>query len=296
MLPPPDYPEEVIRGMREYAEHLLGLGLSPSTVRVYRSLMRKAAAWAHEARVDLANPSPSDLAKLREQYVESAATLRQLRCALQHYWDWKQVHPQGVKALRVPKKPRPNYRGLDFDDARRLAQTAVGWHPEGTATLIGLYTGLRRSEIAAMRWDRFSHDFSEYRVLGKGLVTRTVPIVPALAGILRPLRSGYVWVFPGESRLHVTPTTVWQWIVRVSTEAGVRVTPHQLRHTAANRLLQSLKAERNPEALRIVQAFLGHARIETTEIYVQGVTPDEIAEAAVNALDWLGPRSIDYVA
>lgn len=282
--------------MAEYAEYLLGLGLSPSTVRMYRALMRRAAAWAHESGVDLRDPSASDLMKLREQFVESASTLRQLRCALQHYWAWKGVQGGPAKALRVPKKPTPDYRGLDFDDAQRLAEVSLGWHPEGTATLIGLYTGLRRSEIAAMRWDRFNHDLSEYRVLGKGLATRTVPIVPSLASILRPVRGGYVWVFPGERRLHVNPATIWDWVRTVAAEAGIHVTPHPLRHTAANRMLQKLKAEGHPEALRIVQRFLGHARLETTQIYVEGVTDAEVAAAAARALDWLGPRSVEDVA
>src|SRR5690606_6871404 len=159
--------------------------------------------------------------------------------------------------------------------------------PEGTATLIGLYTGLRRSEIAAMRWDRFNHDLSEYRVLGKGLATRTVPIVPSLASILRPVRGGYVWVFPGERRLHVNPATTREWVRTAAAAAGTHVTPDPLRHPAGTRMLQTLRAEGQPEAARIVQRFLGPARLGTTQIYVGGVTDAEVAAAAARAVDWL---------
>ncbi|HEY7824273.1 MAG TPA: hypothetical protein VIG24_15635, partial [Acidimicrobiia bacterium] len=88
-------------GVQAYAEYLLGLGLAPSTVRMYRALMRKAAAWAYEEGVDLAHPAASELGELREMFVESNSTLRQLRCALQHYWNYREVEPGPIKALRV---------------------------------------------------------------------------------------------------------------------------------------------------------------------------------------------------
>lgn len=282
--------------MQAYAEYLLGLGLAPSTVRMYRALMRKAAAWAHETGVDLSSPAASDLAELREMYVESSATLRQLRCALQHYWTYKGVDPGPVKALRVPKKAQPNWRGLPNHDARRLAHTAVGWHPEGTATLVAMFTGLRRAEIAAMRWDRFSHDMTRYKVLGKGLATREVPIVPSLRSVLTPVRGGFVWLFPGERRLHVAPSTIWEWVHRVADEAGIYVSPHPLRHTAVNRIYQHAKASGSGDALRVAQRFAGHARLETTEVYVESITDDEVAAAAEDALDWLAPYGVEGVA
>lgn len=272
-----------------YVEYLYGLGLSPSTVRMYKSALRRAWQWATETGVDLADPTATDIAELRGQYVESSATLRQVRCALQHYWDWVGAIAPPVKALRVPSKPRPYWRGLDDDVARKLAVISMGWHPEGTATLIGLYTGLRRSEIAAMRWDRFSPDFATYQVTGKGGVTATVPIHSRLRGILRPLRGGFVWVFPGTRRLHVNAATVWAWVGRVAEEAGVHVTPHQLRHTIVNRVAKA------STDLRVAQRFARHARVDTTQLYVQAATDEEVM-TVLEGIDWLGPTRSEGVA
>ncbi len=55
-----------------------------------------------------------------------------------------------------------------------------------------------------------------------------------------------------------------------------RVTPHVLRHTAATRLL------RETGNLRVVQDFLGHASVSTTQVYTH-VLADEVA-AGVDAV------------
>lgn len=265
--------------MLDYDEYLYSLGLAPGTVRMYTAMLAKAEDWAAETGVDLRAPKASDLAELRSRFVESSATLRQVRCALQHYWDMHGVPNPPVKALRVPPKPRPHWRGLSRHDAVRLAQTAFGWHPQGTVVLIALYMGLRRSEIASMRWDRFDENLTEYRVLGKGLVQRVVPVHPTLARILRPAKGGYVWLFPGERRLHVAPATVWQWVREVGDEAGVQVHTHQLRHTSISAVVEATRQ------IEVGQTFAGHASIETTRIYTN-VTAEQVREAVL-ALDWL---------
>ena len=271
-----------------YADYLFGLGLAPGTVRMYQARLRAAHQWAEGNDVDLDKTTAAQLAEMRSQFAESYATLRQVRCALQHYWDWKEIPYPPVKALRVPKKPRPHWRGLPDGDARLLAETARGWHPEGTAVLIGLYTGMRRTEIAQMRWDRFTPDLDWYKVLGKGLVERTIPIHPTLQRVLRPIRGSFVWVFPGQRRLHVNPATIWQWVHVVAEEAGLMVTTHQLRHTAINAVV---KASRNVEA---GQSLAGHADISTTAVYMQ-VTPEELRQAVLS-IDWLGHGGLGEVA
>lgn len=278
----PGRPKEAM--LRDFADYLLGLGLAPSTVRMYRALMRKCADWADEQGIDLREPTAAELSQLRDQFVESPSTLRQLRCALQHYWDMHDVRHPPARALRVPPKPRPRWRGIPDDQARQLAITAAGWHPEGTATLIALYTGLRRAEIAAMRWDRFNADLSEYTVMGKGQVTDMVPISPHLQNFLRPLRGGFVWLFPGQRKLHVSPATIWAWVRTVAEEAGVQITTHQLRHTAVNRIYREA-------GLLTAQRFARHARSDTTEVYLKDVTAEEVREAA-SKLDWLGPLRV----
>lgn len=265
--------------MRHYTEYLFGLGLAPGTVRMYRSMMNRALGWAHTNQVDLTKPTAVELAQLRAEFVESSSTLRQVRCALVHWWDMMEVTQPPVKALRVPKKPTPYWRGLETDVAMRLAGEALQWRPEGVAVLIGLFTGLRRAEIAAMRWDRFTPALDWYTVTGKGGYTDPVAIHQDLTPVLEKHRSAYVYLFPGEGRQHVSPATVWQWTKVIAEAAGIEaITTHQLRHTAIGWVCDAL-------GIRVAQAFARHRRIDTTQIYTR-VTQDQLRQAAAS-MPWL---------
>jgi integrase len=262
-----------------YTEYLFALGLAPSTIRLYRSMMQRAWDWAALEGVDLTRPRASEVAALRGEFVDSASTLRQLRCALVHYWEMMEVTQPPVKALRVPRKPTPRWRGLETDVAMKLAGEALHWRPEGVAVLVGLFTGLRREEIAGMRWDRFSPALDRYTVSGKGGYTDPVAIPSDLIPVLEEHRSAYVYLFPGEGRRHVSPATVWSWVRLIADAAGIeRITTHQLRHTAIGWVCDEF-------GIRVAQAFARHRRIDTTQIYTR-VTEDQLRNAAAS-MPWL---------
>lgn len=265
-----------------YRDHLLGQGLSPKTARIYIAKVERASSWCQSKGVHLTSLTPSEVAEMCKQFPYTASSRRQLRTALKHYWEMLGI--QGpVKAIRVPPKPAPRWRGLEPEDAARLVKAAVGWHPQGTAVLFGMYLALRREEIATAQWSRFDEFYTWYTVTGKRGYTDTLPVHPVLRDQLRSVRmlTRGDWVFPGSrGRPHITDMTVTNWVQEVADAAGLgHFTPHQMRHTAIAMVNDSTGD------LRTAMVFARHRRVESTQIYTR--TTAEKLERAVETLDYL---------
>lgn len=187
----------------------------------------------------------------------SRSSIVQLRSALSHYW--KMIGYQGpINSIIIPtEQPSNAYKGLPYDDADRIEMYART-HPNGMLALIGLHLGLRRSEMAVLRWEDFTPDTEWVKVHGKGSRQRTIPVSDELREVLQP-SSG--WLFPVGSG-HIPDTTVYSRIRALGQEAGIgRIRPHALRHTCLTRLYQQTLN------LRLVQRFAGHSSSATTEQY-----------------------------
>ncbi len=115
---------------------------------------------------------------------------------------------------------------------------------------------------------------------GKGNKDRVVALSPRLLEVLRAyyreFRPATAWLFPGfRNESHVNQGSVQQAFRDALNRSGLRkrVTPHTLRHSFATHLLES------GEDIRVIQALLGHTRIDTTAHYAS-VTPARLAKVA----------------
>jgi site-specific recombinase XerD len=132
-------------------------------------------------------------------------------------------------------------------------------------------TGLRVGEVSSLNVQDFLVRESVYRVRGKGGRDRLAVVVDeetvrvqrkylearARVGTRSPA------LFLNSAGNRLTTQGIANVITRLREEAGIErhVTPHMLRHTVATLLL------RNGVDIRIVQEFLGHASIATTQRY-----------------------------
>lgn len=250
--------------MGEFIEYLIGEGLKESTIRMYAAYIETAEAWMRNHHTTLAWAAPSHVAEFASQKVAFSHSSRgQCAAAFRHFWTWVGRTNPPVKAIRVPSQPEMVCRAVEEIDARALAKTAIGWWPKGTAVLFGLYLALRRTEIAAAEWSRFSSDMEWYTVIGKRDKTATLPVHPILQSELAAHR-GNGWIFEGRFGSHVNPATIWEWTKEVAAEAGLpEFTTHQLRHTALT------TANDNMGDLRAVQTFARHSKPETTAGYTR---------------------------
>jgi len=140
------------------------------------------------------------------------------------------------------------------------------------AILALLYaSGIRVSELTALRLSELNLGQGVVRVCGKGGRERLVPLgevaIERLDAWLRGARPrlGPVGdrVFVSRTGKPLTRAAVWQRIRRHARAAGIRqrVYPHLLRHSFATHLLD------HGADLRVVQMLLGHVDLATTQIY-----------------------------
>lgn len=180
--------------------------------------------------------------------------------------------------LGSAKAPRPLPAVLDQEQAQTVLSA-----PQSTgdpkdlrdqAILELLYaTGVRVGELCALDVDDVDRDRHVIRVLGKGRKERSVPFgLPALRALDRWCINGRpIWVrersgpalFLGVRGGRIDAGTVRRVVhARLAqTEGAPDMGPHGLRHTAATHLLEG------GADLRSVQELLGHASLNTTQIY-----------------------------
>ena len=149
------------------------------------------------------------------------------------------------------------------------------------AALMTCYgAGLRIGEVVALRVT----DIDSGRMLirieqGKGAKDRYVMLSPRLLAVLRAYwraQRPQHWLFPSwRADRHLSTGALGQACRDAARVLGLpkRITAHTLRHSFATHLLD------NGTDIRVIQALLGHSRIDTTAHYTQ-VSPQVVSHTA----------------
>lgn len=124
--------------------------------------------------------------------------------------------------------------------------------------LFALYTGCRMAEIQSARWENY--DDGWLTIIGKGDKQRIVPIVKKAATSMgAPRKTGPI--FP---QWHLdTYTHRFKSVCTGCKQISNEIHFHSLRNSAATEMLES------GIPLDTIQRILGHADIQTTQIYAQ---------------------------
>jgi len=272
--------------LEQFRDYLaLEAGNSPHTVENYLRDVHRLAEYGTSKRIR--GPADVTAAQLREfiYFLKdlglAATTIRRQVSALRTYFKFLvgegTVTRDPSERIESPKRWRTLPAVLTVPEIKQLLAAPNTDEPlaiRDRALLEFAYaTGVRVSELVAIKLQDISFGERIVRVFGKGGKERLVPFgKPALGIVSMYARETRPTLDRGKGRgvlflnARGTPLSrvgAWGIIKATARRAGLtkRVTPHTLRHTFATHLLEG------GADLRAVQEMLGHADLSTTQLY-----------------------------
>ncbi len=210
-----------------------------------------------------------------------ARKLSSVRGLFKHLRREEVIDKDPASKVDMPKYGRRVPKVLTLDEVETLLEAPDRTTPEGHrdwAMLHVLYaTGLRVTELCELVQREVDLRAGYVRVIGKGNKQRIVPLgevaIDAIDSYVELTRGRLLancggpgstpYLFVTRRGSSMTRQGFWKNIKKYAQIADIQkpISPHKLRHSFATHLL-----ERGAD-LRIVQTLLGHADINTTQIY-----------------------------
>ena len=274
-----------------FSAYLAQTGRSSKTISAYVQDLKLFAEWLaveNQAPFAVAQVTSWDLRAYREFSFSSKvapATWNRRRCALRVFCAWLVASGvlsydpfQGVEAA---EEQAPAPRWLEHKEFKRVlnqleveyngAKSDYGkWQAARDQAMVALmaFAGLRVAELVALDLADVQLSDRSGRVTirrGKGDKKRVVPLG------LEARRALQIWLgrrgspagalFTSKSNGRLTTRSVERTVQHIGAAVGVKMSPHDLRHTFAKLLVDKGRP------LTVAKMLLGHARLETTARY-----------------------------
>ena len=274
--------------MKESFFHYLEVerGLAPNTLKAYRRDIAKLEAFAKKRRGALTSLSATDLREFLRDLHRHGLSLRSIgrtTSAVRGLYRFAasegHMRSDPAEQIETARLHRNLPRYLNLDEVDRVLEVSDVTTPEGLrerAMLELLYaTGLRVSELIALKLGDFNFDVGYLVCEGKGRKERIVPfgrsakkwldryLREGRPGLVRKTAVGNDAFFLSRLGKAMTRQRFFQILKGCGKRAGIDkpLSPHVVRHSFATHLL-----ERGAD-LRSLQLMLGHSNIGTTQIY-----------------------------
>jgi integrase len=265
-----DVPEWIVKFTRAYVEYRSRSWNHDNSIQLTHNLLSQLCGFARLTQpASLSDITPkrwfayvSERAKIGIKPTTLNTILWNLQAFLRFLQDANQPICERMLAVRPQKSGSPLPRDLPVSDVKALLQATT--KPTDRAwLLLMLHSGLRTCEIRRMKWEAVDLERCSIRIeQSKGQKDRLVflsqPAVEALQAL--PLISEFVFT------RHLNPLSRRYCQSRLATigrNCAIKVTPHQLRHTAATLLLNA------GMSVWGVKEILGHESVQTTMRYVR---------------------------
>ncbi len=253
-------------------------GFSPLTLRNYSFFVNKFLARTGKNALEV-NQDDAKL-YLSEMFdTKSKNTISLAAAALRFFYE--EILKKDFGEIKIPKKERKLPEVLTKEEVKMLIENCD--NEKSRLMLSMLYSsGLRVSEMVNLKVsDMNFNDNTGWVRKGKGSKDRIFAISPQLTNELKDYLEDResTYIFSKEKPL--TTRNIQKIIKATNLRAGIqkRVTPHTLRHSFATHLLE------NGTDIRVIQALLGHASLNTTQVYTH-ISSEQIKKVQ-NPLDFL---------
>lgn len=194
--------------------------------------------------------------------------------------------------IKQPKLPNKLPKILSESDVEKMLRVAKNFGKNDSEKIRNqcllelLYaTGMRVTELLSLTVSVATHNSEMLYITGKGGKERLVPLSTDAQKCLKNWLSEWdkiaksqkrkngeetIYLFPSKSKTgHLSRIWFYKLIKAIALKASLNpmvVSPHTLRHAFATHLLA------NGADLRVIQTFLGHSDISSTEIYTHVLT------------------------
>jgi integrase/recombinase XerD len=262
-------------------EDMAARKLNPHTQRSHISSCKRFAAWLKRSP-DTATADEVRLFQLH--LVESGASIgnrNRIVTGVRFLFRVTLRRHDLAAEIWHMKEPQKLPPVLSPEEVKRLLTMATSLKARAMLTL-AYGCGLRASEVVRLRACDIDSDQMIIRIVqSKGRKDRNVMLPPEILELLRQwwkkrptkrdagVAREHRWLFPGRIDRH--PTTARQFgrlFKDAAKAAGLRkaVALHSLRHSFATHLLEDGKD------IRLIQALLGHEKLDTTARYARVAT------------------------
>jgi len=271
-------------------------GRKPRTLDAYRRKLNQFAdvvrdAFVHEIQLE-------DYERFLNRWVSSAPStlaggVSLVKGLSEFLWERDYTGEHVAYSLKRPRRPRPedlDVVTVSAEDVARMLDACETWQ-EFLCLTTAVYLGARRTALARVRLSDVDFERGMIRFAEKGGKMIVKPLPDEYVEILLAAREAGVWKGsedylipnrrPGAVRNpERSDKVIWETVKKVARRVGVTATVHALRAAFAVQF-----DEANPDQLIALKELLGHARIETTLVYLRRKDKAKAMEQ-VRSLSW----------
>lgn len=251
--------------MRLLEQEMALRNLSPRTRKTYLGFVEEFLRFAEASPKEVSSSDIRTYLEWLANQGKAASTLNTAYSALQFYFQ-NILHRKFFTNIPRAKGGKKLPTILSKTEVKKMIEVTQNLkHRTIISLLYG--AGLRVGEVVRLRMNAIDFDRNIIHVVqSKGAKDRITLLPQELKAILliqRDLKDTNDFLFTNGRGGRLTEATVQKIVSHAAVKAdiGKTVSPHTLRHSFATHLLEA------GTDIRYIQSLLGHAKLETTQIY-----------------------------